>query len=196
MCSFVWQLQLLVNKYTIVNVTTGGRKGDGWRLGCLWHTSAVQWWPNMFLLHTLTVLSSKGEFVMLYTVFLPQLWLEKPVPAPCFLSVHIHSDKPVLVLSSSKTQTSLTGKSASSKSRGGSGMWGSKLLRRRHGDSSEKMMVVTGCWHVTLPDAFPAEKGVLACGCDWAVAAGSWSARCPRPGCERVPHVTAAPRSG
>lgn len=123
----------------------------------------------------------------------PTALVWKPVPAPCFLSVHIHSDK--RVLSSSKAQTSLTGRSASSKSRGGSGMWGSKLLRRRHGDSSELVIEVTGGWHITLPDASPAGIGVLVCGCDWAVAAGSWSARCPTPGCEHVPHVTAAPRS-
>lgn len=76
-------------------------------------------------------------------------------------------------MSGSVAHTSLTGKSASSRSRGGSGMWGSKLLRRRHGDSSELLMVVTGGSRVTLPDASPAGTGVLACGCDWAVAAGS-----------------------
>lgn len=115
----------------------------------------------------LTALSSKDEFVMLYTVIRQQLC----VPAPCFLSVHINSDK--RVLSNSKAQTSLTGRSASSKSRGGSGMWGSKLLRLRHGDSSELVIVVTGGWHITLPDASPAGIGALVCGCDWAVAAGS-----------------------
>lgn len=102
----------------------------------------------------------------------------------------------VFKLSSSTAQTSLTGRSASSRSRGGSGMWGSKLLRLRHGDSSELSMAVAGGSQVTLPGASPAGTGVLACGCDWAVAAGSWSARCPMPGCERVPHVTAAPHSG
>lgn len=32
--------------------TGRGEGGVGWRLGHLWHTSAVQWWPNCFLLHT------------------------------------------------------------------------------------------------------------------------------------------------
>lgn len=147
--------------------------------------------------------SSKGEFVMLYSCHPPAALVWKPTPAllntccalfPPYLR-SLHPDKHVLT-SSSTAQTSLTGRSASSRSRGGSGMWGSKLLRRRHGDSSELLMVVAGGSQVTLPGASPAGTGVLACGCDWAVAAGSWSARCPTPGCERVPHVTAAPHSG
>lgn len=78
-------------------------------------------------------------------------------------------------MSGVEAQTWLTGRSASSRSRGGSGKCGSKLLRRRHGDSSEYVMVVavTGGLHVTLPGASPAGTGVLAHGCDWAVAAGS-----------------------
>lgn len=69
-----------------------------------------------------------------------------------------------------EAQTWLTGRSASSRSRGGSGKCGSKLLRRRHGDSSGYVTVVAA---VTLPGASPAGTGVLAHGCDWAVAAGS-----------------------
>lgn len=65
-----------------------------------------------------------------------------------------------------EAHTSLTGRSATSRSRGGSGTWGSKLLRRRQGDSSESKSV-------TLPGESPAGTGVLACGCDWAGAAGS-----------------------
>lgn len=70
-------------------------------------------------------------------------------------------------------QTSLTGRSASSRSSGGSGMRGSKLLRLLHGDSSKLLTMVTGCLHVTLPGASPAGTGVPASGCDWAGAAGS-----------------------
>lgn len=53
-------------------------------------------------------------------------------------------------------------------------MWGSKLLRRRHGDSSSEILIVVagGTW-LTLPGVSPAGTGVLACGCDWVVAAGS-----------------------
>lgn len=70
-------------------------------------------------------------------------------------------------------QTWLTGRSVSSRLRDSSGMWGSKLLRRRHGDFSELLMVVTDGSGVTLPGASLVGTGVLACGCDWAVAAGS-----------------------
>lgn len=57
-------------------------------------------------------------------------------------------------------------------------MWGSKLLRLRHGDSSTSN-VVTGATGgtqgegVTLPGASPAGTGVPASGRGWAAAAGS-----------------------
>lgn len=70
-------------------------------------------------------------------------------------------------------QTWLTGRSASSRLRGGSGTRGSKLLRRRHGDSPALRMAVDAGPQLTPPGASPAGTGALAGGCDRAAAGGS-----------------------
>lgn len=75
--------------------------------------------------------------------------------------------------SGTTAHTWLTGRSASSRLRGGSSTRGSKLLRRRHGDSPKLWMVAEAGSQVTSPGGSPAATGVPAGGCDRAVAEGS-----------------------
>lgn len=75
--------------------------------------------------------------------------------------------------SGTTTHTWLTGRSASSRLRGGSSARGSKLLRRRHGDSPKLWMVVEAVSQVTSPGGSPAATGVPVGGCDRAAAEGS-----------------------
>lgn len=75
--------------------------------------------------------------------------------------------------SGTAAHTWLTGRSASSRLRGGSSTRGSKLLRRRHGDSPELRMVAGAASRVTSPGGSPAGTGVPAGGCDRAAAGGS-----------------------
>lgn len=75
--------------------------------------------------------------------------------------------------SGTTAHTWLTGRSASSRLRGGASTRGSKLLRRRHGDSPELRMVAEAASRVTSPGGSPAGTGAPAGGCDRAAAEGS-----------------------